>query len=835
MANNYGRHIKEVALQLLGEPGETNRDEWRYGSHGSLAIQTDAGSWYSHEEETGGGVLDLIQRETGAGTLREAIQWLEAQGYEQPDGGAPAQPRQAPRSAPAPAAPAKPKTRAKIVETYDYCDENGELRYQVVRMEPKTFRQRRPDGDGWDWKIKGTEPLPYRLPDMLAKPSATVLIVEGEKDADRLAGMGFVATCNSGGAGKWQPALNGHFERRNVVIIPDNDEAGQKHTDVVGEALHSTAETVRVAHLPGLPDKGDVSDWLDAGGTRDALIAACKAAEAWQPKIIAEPTPEQPEDAPATAPVGKPFRPLGYDGASYYYLPRGTEQVTTIPRGSHTGAAQMLGLAPIEWWEMQYPKGDAGIDWQLAASDCMRRCERMGVYDAGNIRGRGAWYDNGQSVLHLGNRLIVGGEVKQIVEHESQYIYTKQAQMESIINAKPATVAEAKQAFDLFQKLNWSKPMHGWVAAGFAMLAPICGALRWRPHMWLTSQRGAGKSWVQDNLFRPMMGQSSLIVQGGTTEAGIRQHLQQDARPIMFDEAEVEDTAGQRRMKGVIELARQSSSDSSAEVVKGTADGSGMAFRIRSMFLMGSINVPLDQAADESRFTVVSLEKPSRTPASIERFQEFRREVEAQMTDDYCASLRARAYEMIPIIRQNAETMAQAVAEVVGSQRIGDQVGTLLAGAVAYSMDRAITINEARSWAAQVDLTDAQESEQVSDEMMCLQAILQSQVVIEGAQSRSTRALAELVQGASGRGSVYDASAADCNAALGRHGLGVEGDWLMVSNTHTQLKRILRETPWAAGWSRLLKRMDGAETMKSPQRFAGVQTRAVRIPMWSVI
>src|SRR5690606_36120282 len=107
---------------------------------------------------------------------------------------------------------------------------------------------------------------------------------------------------------------------------------------------------------------------------------------------------------------GGPFSPLGYDGDRYYYLPRGTEQVMHIRRGSHTSPAEMLGLAPLEYWEATgYVKDSGSVDWQAAASWCMRLCEHKGVYSTENIRGRGAWYDDGAAVMHLGNRLLVNG------------------------------------------------------------------------------------------------------------------------------------------------------------------------------------------------------------------------------------------------------------------------------------------------------------------------------------------------------------------------------------------------------------------------------------------
>lgn len=804
MATDYGVYAKQIAVSLLGEAPQRKGKDWRYGTHGSLAIDIESGQWYDHENETGGGPLDLIMREAGRSTLKAAISWLEEQGIKPKD------------------APEAPKQRSQITETYDYVDEQGELRYQVCRMEPKSFRQRVPkDEGGWSWSVKGVEALPYRLPDMRAKPQATVLVVEGEKDADALTALGLVATCNSGGAGKWPDAMNRHFSGRRVVILPDNDNAGQKHADLVAGKLHGIAGSVRVLTLPGLPDKGDVSDWLATGKTRADVVAACKSAPEWTPVTTA------PEAAP-----GQPFRHLGYSGNSYYYLPRGTEQVAEVKKGSHTSPAELMSLAPLEWWEMAYPKGkQGGADWHAAANDCMRGCERKGIYSTDRERGRGAWYDKGRAVLHLGNRLIVDGETAKIAEHDSSYIYTRQAPLEHGADATPADDNTAADIAELFEELNWHKSVHAQMLAGWCLLAPICGAMTWRPHIWITAQRGAGKSWVQDHMIQPLLGPSAMMVQGSTTEAGIRQKLKQDARPIVFDEAESEDHRSQNRMQTVIELARQSSSDSTAEIVKGTVNGNGMAFRMRSMFLLGSVNVSLSQAADESRFSVLSLATPDKSPEEIERFGLFGKRVDNTLTPAVCASMRARAYRMMPVIRANAKTFARAVAEVLGSQRLGDQVGTLIAGACAYYRSDEISLDDARAWVEGMDFSDAKESEQVSDEESCLQRILQSQVQFDSERGQLRRSLGELVAAASGSDVMHGVTKLDANDILTRYGLKLDGNYLTVANKHTELEKLLKDTPWGSGWRRIIGRIPYAHPSFDVVRFAGTRSRAVRVPL----
>ena len=259
--------VDEIARRLLGQPNRalSSRTQLRFGRNGSLAVEIAGarrGRWYDHENKRGGSALDLIVDCTGL-SRQEAVAWAaETFGIDRP-------------------------VQKRIVATYDYCDERGSLLFQVVRYAPKTFRQRRPDGNGgWSWRVKGIRQVPYRLRELLAGQDAPVVVVEGEKDADRLANLGLVATCNAGGANKWPASFNQHFHSRTVYILPDNDAAGRTHAETVAAALHGVADSVRIVVLPDLPPGGDVSDWLDAdGNTPEGLLALSEAAPVWQPDV----------------------------------------------------------------------------------------------------------------------------------------------------------------------------------------------------------------------------------------------------------------------------------------------------------------------------------------------------------------------------------------------------------------------------------------------------------------------------------------------------------------------------------------------------------------------
>ena len=167
-----------------------------------------------------------------------------------------------------------------IAALYDYTDAQGSLLFQVVRYEPKDFRQRRPDGHGnWIPNLKGVRPVLYNLPAVHAADKVEwVFVVEGEKDAESLRRIGLTATTCPMGAGKWSRVDDSPLHGRRVAVLPDNDEPGKAHGQQVAASLHGKAAELKIVELPGLPPKGDVSDWLQAGGTRDALLALVKSA-----------------------------------------------------------------------------------------------------------------------------------------------------------------------------------------------------------------------------------------------------------------------------------------------------------------------------------------------------------------------------------------------------------------------------------------------------------------------------------------------------------------------------------------------------------------------------
>ena len=161
----------------------------------------------------------------------------------------------------------------------------------------KTFRQKRPNPDQsgqWIWNVDGVPVIPYRLKELVEAIAADrpIIIVEGEGKADLVRSWGLPATCCSGGAGKWRQEHSEFLRGADVILIPDNDDAGHRHVQELGAALNGLAKRLRVLVLPELPPKGDVVDWAAAGGTREAFDLLVDQAPDWQPATPATDKPD---------------------------------------------------------------------------------------------------------------------------------------------------------------------------------------------------------------------------------------------------------------------------------------------------------------------------------------------------------------------------------------------------------------------------------------------------------------------------------------------------------------------------------------------------------------
>lgn len=544
-------------------------------------------------------------------------------------------------------------------------------------------------------------------------------------------------------------------------------------------------------------------------------------------------TDEPPAPEPLKPALKGYFTCLGFDADGYYYQPRSTGQVVRLGGGSHT-STNLVRLAPLAYWETLYA-GKQGVNWTWAAASLFEQQAEAGVYSPDRIRGRGAWWDDGRTVLHMGDRLVVDRESQPITRtFKSAFLYQRSAALIGPGQAAPLSDDEALTLCELAERFHWEVPASGLLLAGWVTLAPICGALRWRPHIWLTASAGSGKSAILDRYVSPLLGDMCLHVAGNTSEAGLRQTLRADALPVIFDEAESNEKADQTRMQSILALARVASSESHAHMLKGSPAGDVTRFTIRSMFMMSSIATALKQGADRSRFAQLTLRNPTELPKAerTAHWEALDRDLDRFIGPDAAKRLLARTMGLIPTIRASVAVFTRVAAERFDSQRLGDQYGTLLAGAWSLMSSEPVTPEQARALIDQNDWEPYSQTTEVPDEERCIQHILQHQVRVETDHANHTRTLGELVAIINKNELSHDITSNICEGTLGRYGLKVEGDALLISNTAQAIATILRDTAWGHSWGTLLARLPGA-SKAGVVRFKGLgaTSRAVRIPL----
>ena len=717
--------------------------------------------------------------------------------------------------------------------------------FLVCRFPGKKIRPLWWDGTAWCWKAPPA-PRPLLNLDQLRTRTGTVLIVEGEKTADaaaRLFPKAVVTTWPSGckaiDKADWSP-----LQGRRIILWPDADAVGQKAMDRLAQLLHRLpVDRVQIVIPPA--DVPEGWDLADASWSPDEAAAFIKAnifqrlnldTETKQPDLEVE--LDDQHDIPELDP-GVHFTPLGFDGDAYYYQPHSTGQVMRLSRSAHT-STNLVALAPLEYWQQLAPGQRSPVDWTQAASTLFAICAELGVYNPDIIRGRGAWWDGSRPVLHLGDRILADSKTHPALKpFDSRYLYQRMSPLKGPGTASPLTDSEALIICELAERFHWEVPASGLLLAGWVTLAPICGALQWRPHVWLTAAAGSGKSAILDRYVAPLLADMGLIVAGNTTEAGLRQTLRSDALPIVFDEAESNEKADQLRMQNILSLARVASSESHATLLKGSPGGDVTRFNIRSMFLMSSIATALKQGADRSRFAQLTLRSPTDMPKAerMAHWEALDRDLDRYITPDTALGLIARTVAQIPVIRKSVRVFSRVAAERFDSQRLGDQYGTLLAGAWSLMSSEVPTDQQARDLIDQNDWEPYSQSTEVPDERRCIQRILQHQVRVETNEKTYTRTLGELVEIVSLQSADIDVSSGKAQSTLGRHGLRVdqEASLLQISNTAEALAAILKDTPWGHSWATVLSRLPGA-TKAGAVRFkgAGAVSRAVALQIQSL-
>lgn len=737
-----------------------------------------------------------------------------------------------------------------------YHDKAGQLIGFVCRFDTPDGKEVIPytyctDGKRSEWRWQGfATPRPlYNLHLLAQHPDKTVIVVEGEKCADAInANMDTaIGLAWPGGAQAikhidWTP-LHG----RRVILWPDNDEPGNAAMIEIAGILSGHTPVLKWITPPASkPNKWDVADdkW-EQGALREFVkrhLGPVPAVQA-EPEPAQEPPPPQElpplpfddELPPMTAseePDDNPhFRFLGYinDGGRplHCFYALGSKLIVKLTTTQMTKSS-LMDLAPLSFWEHRFfaKKGfdvDAATNWLSQASTA------HGIFSSKHIRGRGAWFDDNRTVVHSGSHIMVDGQMMQLGAIRTRYIYEIGEPL-GFSDSAPLQAAQSSKLVEVLNLLNWERDVNAYLLAGWCVVAPICGALKWRPHVWITGGAGTGKSWVFKEIVRRLLGETGLAVQGETSEAGLRQSLGHDALPVVFDEAEAEDKRSQERIQTILTLMRSASADDGGVMAKGSAGGNAVTYRIRSCFAFASIGVNLSQQSDRSRVTILGLRRlQDDDPVKAERWTKLQHLYNEVITDEFVQRLQARTLSMVPIIIRNAQTFANAAASVIGAQRTGDQLGALLAGAYSLYSSKVISFEDAVKWVADRDWSEEKSLDGTRDETVLFSHLMEQLTQVETTFGKLERQVGELLQIAAGYHD--DLITTDTAASrLRRLGFKIDAGYIVISDSANEIRRMLMNTPWTKNHHRILRRLEGSKLYKSTKFASGIQTRAVGVP-----
>jgi len=712
----------------------------------------------------------------------------------------------------------------------------------------------------------------YNTEMLAAAPIAPVLIVEGEKAAIAAQGYvpeGWVVTTWQGGANAVEKADWASLAGHNCVIWPDNDSPGMMAGDMIRKILSTNSVPSSLISVPpSFPDGWDLADDLPPKvtkamitqllkrGLRDADIMQEIAALAQAEAEASDIDGNDPDYTPS-----RRYRPLGYHNQTYFIMSEDGEEVWeyTAPRlMSETGMTEIV-LDEDYWRErMQVSKGK--VNWVRAGAEVIKECLAVGIHNPDLLRGRGVWIDKDAAgvervLFHSGSDLFLTRKDQPprkvpFSRIRSRWYYKKMRPIivgdsDRIDYFTPATDEQGLMIRETLKLLRWQSPVHADLMAGWVATAIICGALPWRTHIWLTGNAGSGKSFLLDNIIAKLIGDIGLYPLGNTTEAGLRQAIGSDARPVIFDEVEKteNDKFKADRRQAIIQLMRQSSSDTRGLIIKGGANHESKSFTMRSSFLMSSIGVGVTEAADLSRTAIVTL-RPLEA-ATIEekvRLEHQFQKLQAAAYDiprDMPQRLIARQVANVWNLKTNIETFKEVIATSMSNRRVGDQLGTLLAGAYSLSSRNLISRKACEKYLASYDWSDFTSVTNVREDIQLLHHICGSIIRVETRNGTQERAIGELIYGVlmpSGDPDMYEVKAVE---TLSRYGLKVDesklGIW--VATNAMPLNKIMQSSTYSEGWQKVLQRNPNCKRSNNSMRFGGEVSRAIYLPVveWPII
>ena len=669
-------------------------------------------------------------------------------------------------------------------------------------------------------------------------------------------------------AGNLEPvavAMRTKRPNAKVVIAADNDRWTSTHFDGKRRpnpgVLHAKAAAAAANAEYAIPDFKDLSDIPEGEKLatsfndlhqREGLDAVRKwlnpqMADKAVTELVSEheekaPEEEEPTDGnggPATWDKEFATRFLGIKDGNHHFL-SSTGQLVSLTNGQMANASKLVSLAPLGFWQRHFPsRSKNSVRWIEVADALQAKSQAAGVWSPERIRGRGYWRGTNGSdvVIHLGQRLIAPNRKRPMAPEKyggGGHVYPRAVPLSGPSTKRILSLDDARWLLGIFEDLPWEHPASAYLLAGWTVLAPLCGWLRWRPHVWLTGDAGCGKtSIIIRDLVRPLMADFAIYAEGSqTTEAGLRQALRVEARPVLLDKFEKDKPSDVRRIKRIVRMLR-SASASEGIIIKGGPGGKAELFQPRTMCCLGSIGGAVTAQRDKQRISFLQLRHPQTVlgEGQEEHWDGIKEQLD-KITPAFASELLARTTRWarsgkLDELLKVSRTVAM---KVVGDGRGGDQFGTLMAGAAILLHDEVPKIDEMRTWMNDLGIKEFWEADggqQIIDQLF------QAKELVGTGRETVRVTIADLLLAALRPSADNQVTVEVARQHLRSCGFVLTEDeqHLLIANQSPWISEQLRHISCHTGWYSRLRTLPGAE-VGPPRRFPDTtMSRTTKIPV----
>lgn len=529
-----------------------------------------------------------------------------------------------------------------------------------------------------------------------------------------------------------------------------------------------------------------------------------------------------------------PFLALGTQGAQFVYYARRSEILFHWNTKEHT-PVNMRFLAPVEWWQKTLdPDGkltprqvmDRAIDYCIETTSNRK-------FDPDSIRKCGVWDEDGAAVYHAGNAVYLFSPEN---EQKLPFLPVDHARTGKplYLPGKPLlapsddilTDEEGKVVAEFIEAHSWKREEDAFLCLGLVTQAILSGYLHFRAHGWINAPAGTGKTTLRKSIELLIGGVARYFKGLETTDAGLRQKLESDSCPVIFDEADSDNPAKTANMVRILALLR-TATDGDVGITKGGADGKSVTYLMRNAFLLFSVRSMIEKASEQSRIFELELEKkePSEAAPVFRRHDELAAVIRS---GDLGRKYVTRIMHHAPAIRRNIETLRQYLSDQGEEGRRAEMFSTVYAAAHFVTSGEDLTPRDMQECAAMASGSDYARVLD-DDGERCLEWLLGYSPPMMG-----NRTLREFIKEAD------SAEVSEDSTVLERYGLyvrkaadGKKYVYLAATRKNRKIGEIFKGSEWeGVNVKKVLLNVKGMEEqLFRPNSRVNTTARGVKIPL----